>query len=174
MGTTQTLNNRVQVTHSALLHAPLTRRVMSLRTIMIRAFESSDMNDVLNIWLEASIRAHSFVGKEFWESSVQDMREIYIPASDTYVFSENGTVRGFFSLHDESLAAMFVWPEAQGKGIGRQLMDKAKSLGKKLNLTVYRENEKSIQFYKKCGFIPVKERADEHTGHIEILMEYGS
>ena len=141
---------------------------------MIRAFESSDMNDVLNIWLEASIGAHGFVGKEFWELRVDDMRETYIPDSDTYVFSENGTVKGFFSLHADSLAAMFVSPDAQGKGIGQKLMNKAKSLRRKLNLTVYRDNEKSIQFYRKCGFNPVKERVDEHTGHIEILMEYGS
>jgi len=141
---------------------------------MIRTFESSDMNDVLNIWLEASIRAHGFVGKEFWESRVDDMRETYVPDSDTYVYSENGTVKGFFSLHADSLAAMFVSPDAQGKGIGQQLMKKAKSLRRKLNLTVYLENEKSILFYRKCGFKPVEERVDEHTGHIEILMEYGS
>lgn len=141
---------------------------------MIRAFESSDMNDVLNIWLGASIGAHGFVGKEFWESRVNDMRETYIPDSNTYVFSENGTVKGFFSLHGDSLAAMFVSPDAQGRGIGQRLMNKAKSLRRKLNLTVYRENEKSIQFYRKCGFKPVEERVDEHTGHIEILMEYGS
>ena len=139
---------------------------------MIRAFESSDMNDVLNIWLKASIGAHGFVEREFWESRVNDMRETYIPASDTYVFSENGTVKGFFSLHRDSLAAMFVSPDAQGKGIGRQLMNEAKSLRRRLELTVYRENERSIQFYRKCGFTPVKERTDEHTGHIEILMEY--
>jgi len=140
---------------------------------MIRAFEPSDMNDVLHIWLEASIEAHGFVGREFWESRIDDMRETYIPDSDTYVFSENGTVKGFFSLHGDSLAAMFVSPDAQGKGIGQQLMNKAKSLRRKLNLTVYRENKKSIQFYGKCGFKQVKERADEHTGYIEILMEYG-
>jgi putative acetyltransferase len=132
------------------------------------------MNDVLNIWLEASIGAHGFVEREFWESKIDDMRETYIPASDTYVFSENGTVKGFFSLHGDSLAAMFVSPDAQGKGIGQQLMNEAKSLRKKLNLTVYRENKKSIQFYRKCGFKEVKERVDEHTGHIEILMEYSS
>ena len=141
---------------------------------MIRAFESSDMNDVLNIWLGASIGAHGFVGKEFWESRVDDMRETYVPDSDTYVYSENGTVKGFFSLHADSLAAMFVSPDAQGKGIGQQLMKKAKSLRRKLNLTVYLENEKSILFYRKCGFKPVEERVDEHTGHIEILMEYCS
>jgi putative acetyltransferase len=141
---------------------------------MIRAFESSDMDGVLNIWLEASVGAHGFVGREFWESRVDDMCETYIPASDTYVFSENGTVKGFFSLHGDSLAAIFVSPDAQSKGIGQQLMNEAKSLRRRLNLTVYRENEKSIEFYSKCGFKPVKERVDEHTGHIEILMEYSS
>ncbi len=141
---------------------------------MIRTFESSDMHEVLNIWLEASIGAHGFVGKEFWESRVDDMREIYIPGSDTYVFSDNGTIKGFFSLQGDSLEAMFVAPHAQGKGIGQQLMNKAKLLRKKLTLWVYLENPKSIQFYRKCGFIIIKERVDEHTGHIEILMEYNS
>ena len=141
---------------------------------MIRAFESSDMDEVLNIWLEASIGAHGFVGKNFWESRVDDMRDKYIPASDTYVFSENGAIKGFFSLYRDSLAAMFVFPDVQGKGIGQQLMNKAKSLRRKMSLTVYRENEKSIQFYRKCGFKLVKERVDEHTGHIEVLMEYSS
>jgi len=61
---------------------------------MIRAFELSDMNDVLNIWLEASIGAHGFVGTEFWQSRIDDMRETYIPDSETYVFSENGGWRG--------------------------------------------------------------------------------
>jgi putative acetyltransferase len=148
--------------------------VMNLRTNMIRAFESSDMNDVLKIWLEASIMAHGFVGKEFWESRVNDVRETYIPASDTYVFLENGTVKGFFSLHGDSLVAMFVSPDAQSKGIGQQLLNEAKSLRRRLNLTVYRENERSIQFYRKCGFTSIQERTDEHTGHIEILMEYCS
>jgi len=141
---------------------------------MIRAFEASDMNDVLNIWLEASIRAHSFVGKEFWESKIDDMRETYIPNAETYVYSDGATVKGFFSLDGDRLAAMFVSPDDQGKGIGRRLMDKAKSLRKKLTLAVYRDNPESIQFYRKCGFTIIKERVDEHTGHIEILLEYNS
>ncbi len=51
-------------------------------TNMIRAFKPSDMDDVLNIWLEASIGAHGFIGKEFWESRVDEMRETYIPDSE--------------------------------------------------------------------------------------------
>jgi len=102
------------------------------------------------------------------------MRNTYIPASDTYVFSENGIVKGFVSLHENTLAALFVSPNSQGKGIGQQLMAKAKSLKSKLSLTAYLENPKSIQFYQECGFTIVGERLDEHTGHVEVLMEYSS
>lgn len=139
---------------------------------MIRAFESSDMNDVLDIWLRASIEAHSFVGREFWESKIEDMRKTYIPASDTYVFMDSEVIKGFFSLYGDTLAAMFVSPDFQGNGIGQQLMGKAKSLRNKLSLTVYKENPRSIDFYRKSGFVIIKEKVDEHTGHIEILMGY--
>ncbi len=130
------------------------------------------MNDVLDIWLKASKKAHGFVENEFWESRIDDMREIYIPASDTYVFTDNGVVKGFLSVHGDTLAAIFVSPDSQGKGIGQQLMHKAKAVRERLRLTVYRENPESIRFYRKCGFEIVEERIDEHTGHVEILMEY--
>ena len=141
---------------------------------MIRAFESSDMKDVLDIWLRASIQAHNFVDRKFWESKTDDMRDIYIPASDTYVFIEDDIIKGFFSLHGDTLAAMFVAPDCQGKGIGQQMMNKATSLRNKLYLAVYQENPRGIDFYRKCGFAISKEKVDKHTGHIEILMEYNS
>lgn len=141
---------------------------------MIRKIEPEEINDVLDVWITSSIQAHSFIDKEFWTSKIDAMREIYIPNSDTYIFKENEITKGFFSLHGDTLAAMFVSPEFQGNGIGFKLMDKAKSLRSMLELTVYKENPKSIEFYKKCGFKTIKEKVDEHTGHIEILMKYNS
>lgn len=142
---------------------------------MIRKFKKSDIDDVVNIWLQASINAHDFVDPKFWESKVDDMRQIYIPNSDTYVFcDQNEIIRGFFSLAGEMLAAIFVSPKFQGKGIGKQLIDKAKSLQANLNLTVYKENSKSVQFYKNCGFRIIEEKIDDHTGHVEIVMKFES
>jgi len=140
---------------------------------MIRAFKPSDINDILGIWLKASIEAHGFAGREFWESRIDDMRDKYLPHSDTYVFTDNDIVKGFFSLHGGTLAAMFVSPDFQGEGIGRKLLDKAKSLRNKLVLTAYRDNPGSVRFYRKNGFVIAGERVDELTGHVEILMEYG-
>ncbi len=140
---------------------------------MIRKLKTEEINDVLDIWVKASIDAHSFVSPEFWESRMDVMRDTYIPASNTYVFEENEIIKGFFSLHNDTLAAMFVSPEFHGRGIGRRLMDKAKSLRNSLELTVYKENPKSIDFYRKRGFRIIQEQIDKHTGHIEILMKYG-
>ncbi|MBI9074111.1 MAG: hypothetical protein JEZ02_01785 [Desulfatibacillum sp.] len=70
---------------------------------MIRPMTSSDMDAVLKIWLEAPIESHDFVGREFWESRLDDMRNIYLPASETYVFVENDAVKGFASLYGNDL-----------------------------------------------------------------------
>ena len=137
---------------------------------MIRIFKKSDMEQVLNIWLEASIKAHNFIGKEFWESKLTDMREIYFPSGETYVYEEDGLIKGFVSLCDNILAALFVAPDYQGQGIGTQLMQKAKEIRVDMQLTVYKENEKSVIFYKNCGFKTVREQIDKYTGHQELLM----
>ena len=141
---------------------------------MIRACQQTDIDQVVSIWLDASIKAHNFIEKEFWESKVIDMREIYLPGSEIFVFEEDGMIKGFVALCGETLAAIFVSPNEQGKGIGKQLVDKSKEVSKNLNLTVYKENRDSIEFYKKCGFKVIKEQTDVHTGHVEILMAFNS
>ncbi len=107
---------------------------------MIREYSAADTETVLNIWLTASIEAHNFMAPEFWESQVGNMRDIYLPASQTYVFQVDGEVRGFYSLYEGILAAIFVCPELQGSGIGKQLMQHAKLECPNLSLNVYKEN----------------------------------
>lgn len=139
---------------------------------MIRDFKKPDMEQVLNIWLQASIKAHDFIEKEFWESKLESMRMVYLPSGETYVYEEDDLIRGFVSLYGDTLAALFVSPSFQGKGIGTRLMAKAKELRDTLRLTVYKENTKGIEFYKKHGFKLIKEQTDMHTGHKELLMGF--
>ncbi len=91
------------------------------------------------------------------------MRNIYIPASETYVYEEEGVVKGFISTYENSLAAIFVNPKTQGKGIGSELIKFIKTKKNELSLCVYKSNTKSIAFYKKHGFKEVCELIDEHT-----------
>ncbi|MCW4444076.1 N-acetyltransferase [Vibrio splendidus] len=137
---------------------------------MIRECNPADIEAVLDIWLTASIKAHDFVAPEFWESQVANMCDLYIPASTTYVYQVDGEVRGFYSLYEGILAAVFVSTEHQGSGIGKQLIHHAKLECPNLSLNVYKENQATIQFYLSQGFSIVSEQVDEHTGHQEYTM----
>ena len=139
---------------------------------MIREYQPSDLDQILTIWLAASIQAHRFIGADYWESKVSDMRDIYLPASETCVYEDQGRVVGFYSLFGNSLAAIFVAPELQGQGIGSALLEDAKSRRETLQLTVYRENASSVRFYQQHGFCSLGEQVDEHTGHPELLLEF--
>ncbi|EGQ7970901.1 N-acetyltransferase [Vibrio cholerae] len=139
---------------------------------MIRKLKPTDIELILTIWLNTSIKAHGFVSPEFWKSQVPSMRDIYIPASETYVYEKNGEIVGFYSLYEDMLAAIFVAPEHQCKGIGKELIAHVKSQRNALTLSVYKANHASYQFYLKQGFITISEQLDEHTGHPECMMKW--
>jgi putative acetyltransferase len=137
---------------------------------MIRKFNATHTDSILEIWLQASIQAHSFIDRQFWQSQVENMRNIYLPSSDVFVDELENTVTGFYALHNETLAALFVGPQWQGQGIGQALLAHAKTQRATLNLNVYKANERSCRFYLQAGFREVGEQIDVHTGHPELLM----
>ena len=139
---------------------------------MIRDSRADDIDAILDIWLSASIQAHDFIDSAFWVAKVGDMRDIYLPASQTRVYEAAGKILGFYSLYEGTLAAIFVAPGSQGQGIGSVLLADAKTQRPRLQLTVYKENAPSIQFYENHGFTVAGEQTDEHTGHAELLMEF--
>jgi len=143
-----------------------------LRTI--RPFLPADMDAVLRIWLEASIRAHDFVAPEFWEERVDAMRNEYLPASEVWVLEEFETIQGFCALHGDTLEALFVAPDAQGAGIGKELMQYVQSMRQRLELCVFSRNDISVAFYKRHDFTPVREQTDPHTGAAELVMEWNA
>lgn len=139
---------------------------------MIRSYRKTDLEEMARIWYEASVTAHSFVPASFWASQRSAMKEMYLPLAENFIFEENGQPAGFISLVGEKVCALFVAPEMQGKGIGRALLEHAKTLRRRLSLKVYRENKRAFQFYKKCGFVAVGEEIDEYTGCVQVLMEW--
>ncbi|MCL1093718.1 GNAT family N-acetyltransferase [Shewanella kaireitica] len=137
---------------------------------MIEIFSQDKMTSVLDIWLKASIKAHDFMPANFWQSQVDAMRDIYLPASQVYTFEKDAKTVGFYALYEDTLAAIFVAPDKQGSGIGTQLLTHAKTQRDKLTLNVYQDNVASYRFYLSQGFVVISEGVDEHTGHQEYTM----
>lgn len=139
---------------------------------MIRPIRSEDMDKVLDIWLQASIQAHNFIDAAFWREQLGAMRNRYLPAATSYVFEIDGAVCGFYSLHGDALAALFVAPGKQGAGLGSLLLADAQARRAMLELTVYSANHAARRFYERHGFVVLGEQQDAHTGHSETRMRW--
>lgn len=141
---------------------------------MIRPYNKPDVDSILHIWLYTSIQAHSFIPANYWRSKQEDMKNIYFPASETYIYESDTTkeILGFISLVDNYLAAIFVKPDNQRKGIGTLLLNHAKAIRDELTLHVYLENSSSIDFYTKNGFTILDQQTDPNTGAQELKMKW--
>lgn len=141
---------------------------------MIRPYIPSDISRMSSIWLEASLLAHDFIPRSFWEGKESDMQNVYLPSCVNYVYIEDitGEVAGFISVNDGFIPALFVAPSMQKRGIGKQLLDYVKRTHAHLSLHVYAKNHQAISFYEKQGFRITEERTERQSGEQEYVMEY--
>ena len=75
---------------------------------MIRLYDESDLEAIIEIWYQASRIAHSFLSEAFLEKEERNIRNIYIKAAETWIHEEDGTVLGFLSLIGNEVGAIFV------------------------------------------------------------------
>lgn len=138
---------------------------------MIRKLRESDLSAVMKIWLDTNIKSHNFVSKEYWTSNYEMVKEI-LPKSEIYVYEEDDTnlIDGFIGLLDSYLAGLFVKNTAQSKGIGKQLLDYAKSIKSEMTLSVYQKNIRAVNFYQREQFQIQSENIDDNTNEKEFIM----
>ena len=67
---------------------------------MIRLFEEEDLDEVLAIWLDANLRAHSFIPAGYWEGRREEVRQA-LPQAELYVWEEQGEILGFLGLEGD-------------------------------------------------------------------------
>lgn len=139
---------------------------------MIRSIENKDINKVMDIWLRSTIKAHDFIPKEYWDNSYNTVKDVYIPMADTFIYEDEESIKGFISIiNNEFIGALFVDTDSQGGGIGKKLINFAIDKYKNLSLAVYKDNVKSVVFYKRMGFTVVKEQVNQDSGCTEYIMQ---
>jgi len=137
---------------------------------MIRKATPADLPALLDIWLEATQKAHDFIEPSFWEGKFEDMRDHYLPSANVWLYERGGQPLGFFAVQEHVLAALFVSPAEHGQGIGSELLDKARSMTEGLELSVYERNSEAVAFYQRHGFCQIDLRTDQRAGHVELVM----
>ena len=76
---------------------------------MIRESKAEDISAILTLWMESTIHAHPFIEERYWRESESVVRDVYLPAAQTWVWEEEGELKGFVSVIDDRfLGALFV------------------------------------------------------------------
>ena len=123
----------------------------------------------MQIWLHGNLDAHAFIAASFWTEHFEMVRDL-LPQAELYVHeNENtGQIDGFIGLTENHIEGIFVAKSARSKGIGRALLEYAKSRKPRLTLSVYQKNERAIAFYRREQFVVQAEGIDEDTNEAEI------
>lgn len=135
---------------------------------MIRKYRDQDLDDLLAAWSSASVVAHPFLTQEFLALERENIPNLYLPNTETWVFEDEGRVVGFVALLGNEVGAIFVHPSHQRRRVGQQLMDKAREIRGELIVEVFKANSIGRAFYAKYGFEFVAEKVHEQTG-FELL-----
>lgn len=136
---------------------------------MIRELNEEDIARTARIWLETNITAHNFIPSQYWQSKF-DMVKGMLLQSEVYVYKNEKKIQGFIGMDVEYILGIFVPQEVQSQGIGKLLLDFAKSRKEKLCLDVYQKNTRAVRFYQREGFEIRREGLDEDTGEEEYVM----
>lgn len=135
----------------------------------IRALRRADIGRVMELWLDANLKAHSFIPAAYWKSNFDAVKEM-LPQAEVYVYEDAGEIDAFVGLNGTYIEGIFVSSEVQSKGIGRRLLDFVKTKRTELCLNVYQKNTRAIDFYQREGFKIRCEGLDESTGEKDYEM----
>lgn len=138
---------------------------------MIRVFKENDLTAIMQIWLDTNIKAHYFIPKEYWTDNYKMVRSV-LPQAEIYVYENDATkqIDGFIGLSNEYIEGIFVRESVQSNGIGKQLLEYAKSVKSNMSLCVYQKNTRAIQFYQREQFVIQSENIDDNTNQKEYVM----
>lgn len=141
---------------------------------MIRSMGVSDLDRVMDIWLEANRQGHPFIPGSYWLDNIPLVREL-LPQAEVWVEEKEGAIGGFIGVvEDGFVAGLFVAVDRQSCGVGKALLDYCKARYPRLVLHVYAENERAVRFYEKNGFTQSEVRISEDTGCKEYVMEWNN
>jgi ribosomal protein S18 acetylase RimI-like enzyme len=129
---------------------------MTPHAARVRPYEERDEDAVIALWTECGlVRAWNHPRRDI-ERKARVQRELFLVAEEAGTVV--GTVMAGFDGHRGWVNYLAVAPSAQGRGVGRELMEHAErglaALGcPKVNLQVRSANEAVLGFYRRLGYV---------------------
>ena len=131
-----------------------------MRNIIIRPYKSDDFEAVTLLWRRAREQAFPDFQRRKGHTFEEDrayFRDVILVNNDVWVVEVDGEQVAFMAMAGDFIDQLFVAPEYQGNGIGKMLIEHARSLSPgHLWLYTLQINTNGRAFYEKNGFRQVK------------------
>jgi GNAT superfamily N-acetyltransferase len=136
----------------------------------IRPARADEYDEVARVWMNSWVstgleEASNFLLAKLRARVPQEIDKGW----SLYVADDAGTLAAMLALHlpDRYLDQLFVAPEYQGGGLGRQLLAFTRThLPDEIVLRCVRENEKAWRWYEREGFAFEQEQVEPMTGFV--------
>ena len=139
--------------------------------MIIRQATNADHPQLLNIWLRSVRATHHFLQESDIEALLPQLRDIYLPAVELWVAVDaEDCPLGFIGLNENHVEMLFIEPDLRGKGIGRALLDHARSSRSQMSVDVNEQNPEAVGFYLHYGFVQTGRSPLDGEGRPFLLL----
>jgi len=137
----------------------------------LRPYRDDDFETLAAAWRAASVVAHDFLTPDFLEAEVESIRDVYLPAAETWVAEVDGEPVGFLALLGQVIGGLFVHPNHWGSGVGQALVAKAVEQRGDLTIRLFAENQVGCRFFERAGFAVKGTETHKETGREVVRLE---
>jgi GNAT superfamily N-acetyltransferase len=139
----------------------------------IRSARADEYDEIASIWMDSWVSTGLSEASPFLLANLRArVRHEIERGWNLFVADDQGTLTAMLALHlpERYLDQLFVAPQYQGKGLGRELLGFTRThLPGEIWLRCVRENEKAWRWYEREGFAFEKEAVEPVTG---FVMKY--
>ena len=126
-------------------------------TVLIRPGSTADAAEIAEVFLGARAGMTYLPDLHTDEETRAWIAHVMIPEHEVWVAAADDKVLGFAALTEEWLGHLYISPAEQGRGIGSELLGKAKQQRPDgLRLYVFQANAGARRFYERHGFSAVE------------------
>lgn len=124
--------------------------------LLIRRMVPAELEAVVGIWERSRRDAMPLLEartRHKHEDDLRYFRDVVAVVNEVWVAEEEGRLLGLLAVGKSCVDRLYVEPDAQGRGVGTALLDKAKTLVPKgLTLYTHIRNQTARDFYERRGF----------------------
>ncbi len=141
----------------------------------VRPAESSDTDPIAEVFV-TSFRGLTFLPTIHSDDEIRSwIRDEMVPAHEVWVTDVDDQVVGFAALHGDLLGHLYVHPDAQGRGIGSELLDVVKrERPRGFRFWVFQRNTRARRFYERhgCRLVELTDGSGNEEREPDALYEW--